>query len=163
MKRTFCFFLLLTGLSNGSFAQQKLDPGGMNYLYSPKPNSIIYHDTLFKGSEQFRQLFYRQHDPVLMKLYNKHQSNKIWGQTLGFVGTVATVIGISVVSSSDGNKGVGWAMAGGGFVTTLFGGYLTLMGQQNLQLAVTLFNQPSRKTVLGLGVAHNKAGLAYNF
>src|SRR5476651_2517159 len=145
MKRMACFLLLLMGICSGSFAQQKMGPG-MTYLYNPKPNSILYHDTLFRGSAQFQQLFYRQGNATLIELYDKHQSNKIAGQVLGLAGTIATVFGISMVSSSGQNKGAGWALLGGGFAVTLTGGYLTLMGQRNLQMAVALFNQQNRGT-----------------
>ncbi len=42
-------------------------------------------------------------------------------------------------------------------------GYLTLQGQKNLALAVTLFNQRHNKAVLGVGVAPQQAGFVYKF
>ncbi|MCW3088427.1 MAG: hypothetical protein JWQ78_1813, partial [Sediminibacterium sp.] len=69
-------------------AQQKLDPGGMNYIISTKPNNIIYRDTLYKGSAQFMRLFYRTHDQELIGLYRNHQTNKIAGQVLSIAGTL---------------------------------------------------------------------------
>ena len=90
MKRIcICLFVFIC-VDQSGFAQQRMEPGSMNYLYAPKPNSILYHDTLFKGSKQFRQLFFRQHDPALMLLYDKHQSNKIFGQIFGITGTLQT-------------------------------------------------------------------------
>ncbi len=162
MKRIYCCLFVFTCVYSTSFAQQRIEPGTMNYLYSPKPNSILYHDTLFKGSNQFRQLFFRQHDPELIRLYKKHQSNKIFGQIFGIAGTLTTIFGIRMVSSSDQNKRTGWGLIGAGFTATVIGGYLTVMGQQNLQMAVMLFNnQQGRKRALGLGIAHNEAGLVY--
>ena len=164
MKRIcICLFVFIC-VDQSGFAQQRMEPGSMNYLYAPKPNSILYHDTLFKGSKQFRQLFFRQHDPALMLLYDKHQSNKIFGQIFGITGTLATIFGIRMVSSSDQNKRTGWGLIGAGFTATLVGGYLTCMGHQNLQMAVTLFNnQQGRKQTLGLGTANHQAGLVYRF
>jgi hypothetical protein len=55
-------------------------------------------------------------------------------------------------------------LAGGGLASTIFvGGYLTVKGQQNLQTAVTLFNQEHNRAALGIGVANNTAGLVYKF
>jgi hypothetical protein len=163
MKNAICFFtflLLLTSVSSN--AQYRLNPNGMNYLVMQKPNNIIYHDTVFTGSRQFKALFYRTGDNELMMRYQKHQSNKITGQVLGFVGTVAMVIGIRKVSDGD-QKGLGWGLIGGGLASAITGGYLTLKGQQNLQMAVTLFNQRYHRAALGIGVSDNTAGLVYKF
>jgi hypothetical protein len=148
-----------------SHAQQRIEPNLMNYIIGPKPNNIIYHDTLYKGSRQFMQLFYRTHNPELIHYYQKHQSNKIAGQVISLMGTVATIVGISRVSSmsSGYDKGTSWAIVGGGFAATLTGGYLIFMGQRNLQMAVTLFNQQYNKTAWGIGVSGNHAGLVYKF
>jgi hypothetical protein len=143
-------------------AQQKLNPGGMNYLVNPKPNNIIYHDSVFTGKKQFMQLFYRTRNQELIRLFEKHQSNKVTGQVLGVIGTIATLVGISRLSSVN-EKGLGWALLGTGFATTLTGGYLTLMGQRNLQMAVTLFNQKYATSAIGIGVSSARAGLVYNF
>ncbi len=152
--------ILLIGIA--AHAQQKLIPGGMNYLASPKPNSIIYHDTVFTGKKQFSQLFYRTRNPELIMLLDRHQSNKVTGQVLSIIGSIATILGVSRVSS-DNDKGIGWILLGGGFATTLTGGYLTLMGQRNLQMAVTLFNQKYATTAIGIGVSSARAGFVYNF
>jgi hypothetical protein len=154
------FFLLLGYFSN---AQQRLEPRAMNYVNNAKPKSIIYHDTLYSGSKQFEQLFYRTADMELIRLVKKHQSNKITGQILGFAGTIATIIGINRVTSGSTEKGLGWALIGGGFAATLTGGYLTLMGQKNLIMAITLFNQRYHQAALGIGVSQNTAGLVYKF
>lgn len=135
----------------------------MHYIINPKPNSIIYRDTLYRGSKEFMQLFYRNNDTQLMELYRKHQSNKISGQVLGIVGSFALIIGIGRVSSDNKDKGVGWALIGGGFVSTLTSGYLLVQSQRNLNTAVTLFNQRYNKTSLGIGISQQQAGFVYNF
>lgn len=142
-------------------AQRMLEKGGMTYFIGAKPNVIIYHDTIFNGVKEFRSLFYRHHDMELTQLLDRHQSNKISGNILGVVGTVATIIGIGQISRE--NKGVGWALTGGGIAATLTSGYLLLMGQRNLATAVTLFNQRYRSTSLNLGISGNGAGLVYKF
>lgn len=163
MKRAICFFTFLFLLvSIASHAQQRLDPKAMTYLIMQKPNNIIYHDTVFTGSKQFRDLFYRTQDNELIMYYKKHQANKITGQVMGLVGTIAMVIGIRKLSD-DGQKGLGWGLIGGGFATAIAGGYLTFKGQQNLQMAVTLFNQKYHRAALGIGVADNTVGLVYKF
>ncbi len=151
---------VIIGFSAG--AQQKLNGKGMSYVIMTKPNVIIYNDTLYNGSKQFSQLFYRTGNTELLYLYQKHQSNKIVGQILSVSGLLCTVIGISYLSAPD-KKGLGWALLGGGFATTLTGGYLTLMGQRNLQMAVSLFNQKYNGASLGIGVSNSSAGLVYQF
>ncbi len=162
MKRILFFLMLVTGTFLTTHAQQKMEPG-MNYIFNPKPNSILYHDTLFRGSKQFQQLFYRHGDIRLIQYYDKHQSNKIAGQVLGVAGSIATIFGISMVSSTGNDKGAGWALIGGGFAATLTGGYLTLMSQRNLQMAVTLFNAQNHRAALGIGLADKKTGLVLRF
>lgn len=162
MKRKYILLLLVLLGAFQSSAQQRLEPKGMNYIVAAKPNSIIYHDTLFSGSKQFKYLFYRTQDQQLIRLVEKHQSNKITGQVLGLIGTIGTIAGIRQLSRSD-NKGMAWGLIGGGFAMTLTGGYLTLMGQRNLQMAVTLFNQRHNQASLGIGVANRSAGLVYQF
>lgn len=161
MKRKHILLLLVVLGALTSSAQQRLDSKGMNYIVSPKPNCIVYHDTLFSGSKQFSALFYRTHDQQLIRLLEKHQANKISGQVLGLIGTIGTIVGIGQLSGN--NKGMAWGLIGGGFAMTLTGGYLTLMGQRNLQMAVILFNQRHNQTSLGLGVANRTAGLVYQF
>ncbi|MES2371348.1 MAG: hypothetical protein V4557_02130 [Bacteroidota bacterium] len=163
MKRAICFFTFLFLLiSITSNAQQRLNPKGMTYLIMQKPNNIVYHDTVFTGSRQFRDLFYRTQDTELIMRYKKHQSNKIIGQAISLAGTVAMIVGIRKLSD-DGQKGLGWGLIGGGFASALAGGYLTMKGQQQLQMAVTLFNQKHSRAALGIGVSDNTAGLVYKF
>ena len=95
MKRFFLLLISLCLLDITSNAQQRIDPKGMNYVVAPKPNTIIYNDTVYKGSSQFKQLFYRPHNYALIELYQRHQSNKITGQILGITGTIATILGIA--------------------------------------------------------------------
>jgi hypothetical protein len=163
MKKAIYFFTFLFLLvSITSNAQYRLNPKGMTYLIMQKPNNIIYHDTVFTGSRQFRDLFFRTQDSELIMRYKKHQSNKITGQALSLVGTVAIFIGIRTLSD-DNRKGLGWGLIGGGFATALAGGFLTMAGQHNLQMAVTLFNRKYHQATLGIGVSDNTAGLVYKF
>ena len=155
----FCFLLI----GNFVSAQRLIDPKGMNYVISSKPNNIIFRDTLYSGKKQFEGLFYRTMDPQLIQLLDKHQSNKITGQILGFVGTIATIAGIRRLSGDNADKGAGWALIGGGLATTITGGYFSLMGQRNLQMAVTLFNKKYHQASIGIGVSEKNAGLVYNF
>lgn len=154
--------LLFALICSFAHAQERLDPGKMHYIISTKPNNILYRDTLYRGSKEFMQVFYRTRDQQLIDLYQRHQSNKISGQVLGVVGSLATIFGISRVSSAD-QKGLGWALLGGGFASMMTSGYLLLQGQKNLALAVTLFNQRHNKTALGLGLAPQQAGFVYKF
>jgi len=160
MRLLFCLLAIL--LVQGLSAQQRLEPGRMHYITNPKPNSIFYRDTLYRGSKEFMQLFYRTQDQQLITLYQQHQSNKITGQVLGVVGSFAMIFGISRVSSDD-QKGAGWALIGGGFAATLTSGYLIMQSQQKLNMAVTLFNQRHNKASLGVGLAQQQAGLVYKF
>lgn len=159
-----CLFLMLMMLLAGSMAhaQQPLNTKEMNYVIMSKPNNIIYHDTLYRGVKEFSYLFYRAGNPELIQYLERHQSNKIAGQVLGIAGTVASIIGISRFSSAD-QKGLGWALLGGGFAATFTGGYLLLQGQRNLQMAVSLFNQKNNRAALGVGTASHTAGLVYQF
>lgn len=156
------FVLVFLFMNTNILAQQRLEPGKMHYLIMTKPNNIFYRDTIYRGSKEFMQLFYRTRDQQLIDLYQKHQSNKISGQILGVVGTFATIIGIGKISSAD-QKGLGWALAGGGFATVLTSGYLLMQGQKNLLMAVTLFNQRHNKAALGIGISNQQAGLVYKF
>ena len=163
MKGIVFLFICLCMLNASSNAQQRIDPKAMNYLMAPKPNNIIYNDTIFKGSSQFQQLFYRTHNFELIELYQRHQSNKITGQVMGVLGTLATIFGLSIVSSDRTGKRTGWIMMGTGLATSITGGYLMLMGQRNLQMAVILFNQQNNKAALGVGISNSHAGLVYKF
>ncbi len=162
MKKIGYLLLVLVSMGFSAAAQQKLNGRAMSYVIMTKPNVIIYNDTLYSGSKQFSQLFYRTGNTELLHLYQKHQSNKIVGQILGVSGLLCSVIGISYLSEPD-KKGLGWALLGGGFATTLAGGYLTVMGQRNLQMAVSLFNEKYSRASLGIGVSKSSAGLVYQF
>jgi hypothetical protein len=162
MRITVTLALIFCMISSFSNAQQRLDPNGMNYVLAAKPNTIIFHDTVFSGKKQFEQLFYRTHDQELIRLLEKHQSNKIAGQVLGFAGSFALIFGISRLSSSS-DKGTGWILVGSGFAATLSGGYFLLMGQRNLAMAVTLFNQRNHRAAFGIGVSDKNMGLVYKF
>lgn len=159
----FLTLVLLVLISVTGSSQQKMQPGGMSYLINPKPNTIIYHDSVFTGSKQFEQLFYRTGDFELIQYVQKHQSNKVAGQVLNFISAIGMVWGISTVTSASGNKGLGWALTAGGFLSGITGSYLTLKGQQNLATAVVLFNQRYNKASLNIGMGQQRAGLAFNF
>ncbi len=157
-------FLMITGfaligiLAN---AQQKFNPKGMNYLIGPKVNNIIYHDSIFRGSNEFKHLFYRTGDAELLKLYSKHQTNKIVGQTLGVVGVISILVGVNNLSGDT--KSLGWGMIGGGLLTSIAGGYFTLSSQRNLQMAIAVFNKQYNTAALGIGIGNQSAGLVYKF
>jgi len=163
----YCLLLLIFAvglLSQPLSAQQRIDPAKMNYLVNPKPNSIIYHDTLYKGSAQYMHLFYRTRDSEIIRLYRKHQSNKIWGNIAGVVGTLATASGIIIASGNrTADHTGGWITAGSGLACTIFGGYLMMASQQNMAIAVDLFNNQYNKAALGVGISGNRAGLVLNF
>ncbi len=143
-------------------AQVPLNKNGMNFVPLVKPNNIIYRDTLYRGVKEFSGLFYRSGNPELLMYLDKHQSNKIAGQVIGILGTFATVFGVGYLSD-DKQKGLAWGLIGGGFAATLTGGYLLLKGQQNLQMAVSLFNQKNNRAALGIGVGEKTSGLVYRF
>lgn len=164
MKRgVFLFFLCFTGIV--MMAQQPLNRNGaMTYLVGPKPHNIIYHDSVFRGSSEFKHLFFRTGDAELLKLYDKHQANKITGQILNFAGAFAIIVGIGRLSGPDKNTGLGWGLIGGGFVSSALGGYLAMSSQKNLVTAVVLFNKKyNSKAYLGIGVGQQSTGLVYNF
>ncbi|MDE3237228.1 MAG: hypothetical protein KGO81_14865 [Bacteroidota bacterium] len=162
MLQRFCFvFLLLFPFFVGN-AQHRIDPSRMNYLFSPKPNSIIYRDTLYKGSQEFKVLFLRTMDDDLIRLYDKHQSNKIWGTILNFAGAIGIVTGIKLAGDAN-TKTAGWITTGTSFLSTIAGAYLTTSSQRNLALAVALFNQRHNKVSAGIGFSPNGVGLAFNF
>ena len=113
------------------------------------------------GAGQFRLLFYRSGDPEIIRLYTKHQSNKISGNIISLLGSVATIVGVSKLSGD--NKGTAWAFIGGGFAATLTGGYLIFRGQQHLQSAVDVFNYRYNRASLGIGLGDRQAGLVFKF
>jgi hypothetical protein len=155
----FAFFIFTKLL-----AQQKINLNQLNFVYTNKPNTIIYHDTVYKGSAEFKQLFFRQVDKDLWKLYYKHQDNKVWGNVLNAVGIMATTYGVIVLSSNASDKNSGWIWIGGGIATTAVGSYLMLQGQKNLLKAITLFNRRyAPSPALGIGVGNQQIGLVYKF
>lgn len=154
--------ILLLGFARVQ-AQQRIERGEMNYLVATKQNSIIYRDTLYSGSQQFKHLFYRTKDQELINFYEKHQSNKIIGSALGLAGSVAIIIGAGKLSDGSTSKGTAWALMGGGFASLLTGGYLIFMGQRNLEAAVVLFNQRHSHTSLNIGLGDKQAGLVLKF
>jgi hypothetical protein len=166
MKYSFLLILLLDCIFSQSLsAQELIDHNKMNYLFNPKQNTIIYRDTLYKGSEQFRQLFYRTGDIEIIQLYQKHQGDKIWGGILGILGAFTTGFGVAYAtsSSSSNNKTVGWISAGSGLACTIIGGYLVQCGQKKMMQAVAIFNSKYNKITAGFGFSGNNAGLVVNF
>lgn len=142
-------------------AQQALPKGKMNFIAMTKPNNIVFNDSIYKGSNQFKQLFYRTGNPEMIQSFQKHQSNKITGQVLSFSGAIALLIGINNLSGS--NKGMGWTLIGTGFAASIAGGYFTLVGQRHLLTAVDLFNNQYKKQTVSLGLGQQSAGLVYKF
>jgi len=163
------FIVLLAG-SNRLGAQQRFDPSKMNYLFNPKQNSIIYRDTVYRGSKEFRELFYRTHDDLLISFYQKHQSNKIWGNAFVGAGTVLTAYGVITLASGNTpgtkiNHTGAWVATGSGLLCTILGGYLMMEGQKNLLIAVQLFNQryARSRVTASTGLSANGASFTLNF
>jgi len=142
-------------------AQQPLPRGKMSYTAMTKPNNIVYNDSIYKGSTQFKKLFYRTGNPEIIHSFQKHQSNKITGQVLNFVGAITLISGISYLSGET--KGLGWTLIGTGFAASIAGGYFALVGQNHLLTAVDLFNQQYKKSTVSLGFGPQSAGLVYKF
>lgn len=161
MSRIILVFICITASSIFCAAQQKFNPNGMNYLVGAKQNNIIYHDSVFRGSGEFKHLFYRTGNSELLSLYRKHQTNKIVGQSFGVIGALGILVGINNLNGI--NKSFGWTMIGGGLLTSVAGGYFTLCGQRNLQMAIAIFNQQYNKAALGIGVGDKSVGLVYKF
>ena len=44
-------------LGQSVVAQQALPKGKMSFTAMTKPNNIVYNDSIYKGSAQFKQLF----------------------------------------------------------------------------------------------------------
>lgn len=159
----FLVFIGLLSLAGSTFAQQPYNPKQMVFVPTNKPNTIIYNDTIYTGSKQFKTLFLRTGDKDLNQLYQQHQSNKIAGGIIGTLGSLAMIIGVSQATSTSTNKTAGWIAAGGGFVATITGGYLVLIGQQKIAIATALFNKHYTKTTAGIGFTGNSVGLAVKF
>lgn len=123
-------------------AQQKIDTKKMQYVYTNKPNTIIYNDTLYQGAKQFKQLFINTHDPNIIHLYYTQQQNKIWGNVLSTIGSVGLIVGVQMAyGSNNAQVNTGWLLVGGGFLTAIGGGYLIALGKTQLQQATLLFNK----------------------
>ncbi len=158
MKSTLSLLFILVFVASSLTAQQALTAGKMNYTMLTKPNNIIFNDTIFKGSSQFKQLFYRSGNGEIIGSFQKHQSNKIAGQIFNFAGAITLLIGVNQFSSN--NSGSAWTLIGAGFLSSIAGGYFTLMGQRHLLTAVDLFNQQyHKKQTVSLGVGNQSLGL----
>jgi hypothetical protein len=157
------FFSLLISLILAQLvvAQQPLPKGKMSFTAMTKPNNIVYNDTIYKGSTQFKQLFYRTGNQEIIQSFQKHQTNKITGQALNFVGAITLITGISYLSGTT--KGLGWTLIGTGFAASIAGGYFTFVGQNHLLTAVDLFNQQYIKSTVSLGLGQQSVGLVYKF
>lgn len=157
------FFSLLISLIMAQLvvAQQPLPRGKMSYTEMTNPNNIIYNDSIYKGSNQFKQLFYRTGNPEIIQSFQKHQSNKITGQVINFIGAITLISGISNLSGNT--KGLGWTLIGTGFAASIVGQYFTFVGQRHLLTAVDLFNQQYKKSTVSLGLGQQSVGLLYKF
>ncbi len=159
--------LLALGFLNSTTAQLPIKRNQMTYFQTRKPNSIIYDDTLYRGSREFKKLFYRTNDVVLKSLYQHHQSNKIWGGFLGTTGTIAITTGLYFAGGDRQqiNRKGGWMILGGGLVSTILGGYLINRSNDNLAFAVQWFNHrhAKTKTTASIGMADNGIGLQLNW
>lgn len=150
-KQLFPFTILLFFITFSS-AQRSINAKQMIFFATPKPNTIIFNDTLYNGSTAYKQLFLRTNDKVLIELYKRSQTNKIVGSAMGTIGSLALTAGVIYASSNHPNisRGTGWAIAGTGLVTAITGGYLLTRATSNLVLATYLFNKKytSSKTTL---------------
>ena len=148
------------------YAQQKVDHDKMNYIYTSHPYCILYHDTLFSGSKEFRKLFYLTRNEPIINLYRLHQSCKVWGNGLTFVGTLATLWGVIKVSDksiSSSERSFAWVSIIGGVGCDIGGTALIMNGHKALATAVHLFNLNNKKTAINLGVGNKEAGLVMNW
>ncbi len=147
-------------------AQQKLEPGKMSYIYTSHPYCILYKDTIYAGSREFRKLFYRTGNQPLIDLYKLHQKCKIWGNGITYVGTIASIWGIATISdktSSSSQRTLGWVSLIGGVGCDIGGTILIMNGQKALATAVHLFNLKYAKATVGIGVGAQEAGLVMNW
>ncbi len=154
---------LLTFLVSSSYtiAQQKLFPGKMTPIFENKPNAIFFNDTLYKGAKQFKNLFYRTGDALIIDEYKRHQSQKIIGNTIATIGSLAIIIGIRAASQKNGsiNQGTGWALIGGGLITSIGGGLFITNANRHLYAATQIFNNKYTKTTAGIALTNNGVGL----
>lgn len=159
-----CYFLAIIISINKVNGQQRLEPKKMTYVNTLRPNSIIYNDTIYNGSAQFKALFLRTDDKELVDLYRKHQSYKIWGNIVGVMGSAALGVGVVLASDKDRNHTAGWITAGAGLVGAITGSYMIMLGQKELLRATALFNKKyGSKPVAAIGMTDNGLGLTVNF
>jgi len=159
------FFAFLLCKTNHTKAQQKMD-SGMNYIYTNHPYCILYHDTMYSGSKEFRKLFYRTGDLQLINLYKQHQRNKIWGNIVTDLGTVSLIWGIVAMSdtkSPASQRSIRWIATVGGLGCDIVGGILMMNGQSSLASAVHLFNTKHQKASVNIGLGYEAAGLVVNW
>lgn len=161
MKKNLFIIVLLFISVQSLKAQQPLPKGEMSYTIMTKPNNIVFNDSIFKGSTQFKQLFYRTQNPEIIDAYLKHQKNKITGQIFSFAGAITLLVGVNNLSGTK--KGLGWSLIGGGFLSSIAGGYFNLISQNHMLTAVNLFNQQHKKSTVSLGIGQQSAGLIYKF
>ncbi len=147
------FVFFKTNLS----AQQKVFPNKMNFIATPKPNSIIYNDTIYNGSRAYKALFLRTKDPQIIEAYKFHQTDKIWGSVLGTTGSIVLSLGVVYASSYHPNisRGTGWIMAGTGMIAAITGGYLINRANTDLLIATYLFNKRYALPNTSIGVSNN--------
>ncbi len=158
------FLLLSIFFAKMLSAQQPYNHNKMVFAATNKPNTIIYNDTIYKGSTQFKNLLLRTGDADLAMLFQQHQSNKVTGNVLSLIGSLGIGFGVGMATSNNDNKGTGWAIAGGGFVTSILGGYLIVVGQQKIIAATELFNKRyATKATAGVGFTNNGAGIVVKF
>ena len=162
MKR-YLVFIGLSFIVSNLFAQQQYNPKQMVFVPTNKPNTIIYNDTIYKGSRQFKTLFLRTGDKDLSNLYLQHQRNKIAGGIIGTLGSIAMIIGVSQATSSSNNKTGGWVAAASGLAATITGGYFVLIGQKKIDTATELFNRRYAKITAAIGLTGNSVGLVLKF
>jgi len=161
--------IVITGLiccCSTLHAQQKVASGKMSYIYTSHPYCILYHDTLFSGSKEFRKLFYLTGNAPIINLYKLHQSCKIWGNGMTYIGTLATLWGVVKVSDksiTSSERSLAWVSILGGVGCDIGGTVLITNGQRALAAAVHLFNVKNSKTTINLGVGNKEAGLVINW
>ena len=162
-----CIFLLggiFVFFTTNISAQQKVLQGQMNFIATPKPNSIIFNDTLYNGSHAFRKLFLQTNDAQIIEAYKFHQTDKIWGNVLATTGSIALSLGVVYASSNHPNvsRNTGWVMACTGMVAAITGGYLINLGNTDLQIATYLFNKRYSKPKTVIGISNNGLSLVVN-
>jgi len=148
---------ILVSLANNLSAQQKVLPNQMNFIVTPKPNSIIYNDTIYNGSRAFRALFLRTNDLQIIEAYKFHQIDKIWGNVLSTTGSIALSLGVVYASSYHPNisRNTGWIMASSGMIAAITGGYLLNRANTDLLIATYLFNKKQAKQKTAIGISNN--------